>query len=157
MPRNDERTFEVRDRRTPPFLMVFNTLYDHYGAELGPYGLAVYVALCRHANRADQCWPSYATIAKETGMSRRKVIYEVKKMERLQIIEVKRNRHTSNVFTLLDTGAPHAPLTSAHGAPPSARRAPKQDPKTKDTPEGSNKKGEYRNYRPDEYADIILG
>lgn len=100
--------FLVRDRR-PGFLRVYNDLYDRYGAQLGPYGLAVYVALCRYANEDSECWPSYGKIAKGTGMSKRKVIYEIQKMEALQIIAVERNQNTSNVFILLDTSAQHAP------------------------------------------------
>lgn len=140
MPRND--TFVVRDRR-PGYLRVYNDLYDNYGAQLGPYGLAVYVALCRYANQDSECWPSYNTIAEGTGMSRRKVIYEIHKMERLQIIAVERNQHTSNVFVLLDTSAHHAPLPGAQDAPPGASPALKQDPINKVGHRNSNKKGSY--------------
>lgn len=153
MPSND--TFIVRDNRGPKYLKVYNDFYDTFGAELGPYGLAVYVALCRYIDVDNSdCNPSYNTIAKGTGMSRRKVIYEIQKMERLRIITVERNHHTSNVFILLDTSAQHAPLPSAQHAPPSARRAPKQESIKKNTRHTSNKK---KIYRPDEYRDIILG
>ena len=150
------QTFEIRDRR-PGFLKVYNDLYDNYGAQLGPYGLAVYMALCRYANQDSECWPSYNTIAAGTGMSRRKVIYEIQKMEALQIIAVERNHHSSNVFILLDTSAPRALPPSAPHALPSAQDAPKQDPINKINHRGSNKKGSAKNYRPAEYADIILG
>lgn len=149
-------TFVVRDRR-PGFLRVYNDLYDKFGSTLGPYGLAVYVALCRYADQESECFPSYGTIAKGTGMSRRKVIYEIKRMEDLQLVDVQRNQHTSNVFTLLDTSALCAPLPGAQHAPPSAQRAPKQDPVKKITHRGSNKKEVVKNYRPAEYADVILG
>lgn len=148
---NDGR-INIRDNR-PPFLMVYNDLYDRYGAQLGPYGLAVYMALCRHANRESECWPSFATIAKEIGASRRKVIYEIQKMERLHIIDVERKPYKASTFVLLDTSAPYAPPTSAPHAPPSAHRAPKQETRTK----GTRKKVGSKNYRPDEYSDIILG
>ena len=115
MANND--TFVVRDRR-PGFLRVDNDLYDRFGAQLGPYGLAVYMALCRYVNQDSECWPSYNTIAAGTGMSRRKVIYEIQKMEGLNIIAVERNRHTSNVFILLDTSAQHAPQAVHSMHPP---------------------------------------
>lgn len=153
MPQHNDN-FIVRDRR-PGYLRVYNDLYDRFGAQLGPYGLAVYVALCRYANQDSECWPSYNTIAKGTGMSRRKVIYEVQKMERLQIIAIERSHHTSNVFVLLDTSAHHAPLPGVQDALPHAPHAPKQSPLKKNTHQGKNK--EKKNYRPDEYADIILG
>lgn len=148
--------FVVRDRR-PGYLRVDNDLYDRFGAELGPYGLAVYMALCRYVNQDSECWPSYGTIAKGTGMSKRKVIYEIQKLERLQIIAIERNQHTSNVFILLDTGAQHAPPPVHVMHPPSAQHAPKQSPINKVTHRGLNKKdGSKKNYRPDEYADVIL-
>ena len=102
------QTFVIRDRR-PGFLRVYNDLYDNFGPQLGPYGLAVYMALCRYANQDSECWPSYNTIAGGTGMSRRQVIREISKMEDLRIIAVERNQHTSNVFTLLDTSDTQSP------------------------------------------------
>ena len=104
--RND--TFIVRDRR-PGFLRVYNDLYDNYGAQLGPYGLAVYVALCRYANQDSECWPSFATIAKGTGMSRRQVIREISKLEALRIIAVDRVPRKPSTFILLDTSDTQSP------------------------------------------------
>ena len=151
-------TFIVRDRR-PGFLRVDNDVYDRFGSQLGPYGLAAYVALCRYANQDSECWPSYSTIAKGTGMSRRKVIYEIQKMERLGIIAVERAQHTSNVFILLDTSAQHAPPLVHSMHPSSAQYAPKQSPINKGTHRNRNKKGSApagSDYRPAEYADVIL-
>lgn len=156
-------TFIVRDRR-PGYLRVDNDVYDRFGPQLGPYGLAVYVALCRYANQDSECWPSYSTIARGTGMSKRKVIYEIQKLERLQIIAVERNQHTSNVFILLDTGAQHAlpPVHSMHS--PGAQHAPKQSPlnkyphrnRNKKDAAGGNADSGKKNYRPSEYGDIII-
>lgn len=149
-------SFVVRDRR-PGYLRVYNDLFDRFGPTLGPYGLATYMALCRHAdNETSECFPSYGTIARETGMSRRKAIYEIQRMEQLGIIAVERNHHTSNVFILLDTSAQPAPLPSAHNAPPSAQPAPKQSPVKKITHRSSNKKEESKNYRPSEFMDVII-
>jgi len=151
-------TFVVRDRR-PGFLRVYNDLYDNYGAQLGPYGLAVYVALCRYANQDSECWPSFATIAKGTGMSRRKVIYEIQKLERLGIIAVERILRKPSTFILLDTSAPHALGVVHHMHQGSAQDAPEQSPINKIAHRGSNKTKNNNNksYRPPEYAHIILG
>jgi hypothetical protein len=73
-------------------------------------------------------------------MSRRKAIYEVQRMEKLGIIEVERNHHTSNVFILMDTSAQPAPLPGAPHAPPSAQPAPEQSPIKKNTHHRSNKR-----------------
>lgn len=155
---SQQDTFIIRDRR-PGYLRVYNDLYDRFGAELGPYGLAVYVALCRYANQDSECWPSYNTIAKGTGMSRRQVIREVAKMEGLQIVAIERNKHTSNVFILLDTSDSQSPLPSDSQSLPSDSQSPKQDPVKKNTRNTKNKKvvSDHRSYRPAEYADIILG
>jgi hypothetical protein len=149
-------TIIVRDRR-PGYLRVYNDLYDRFGSTLGPYGLAVYVALCRYADQDSECYPSYNTIAKGTGMSRKQAIREVAKMEKLGLIEVERNQHTSNVFVLLDTRDTQSPLPGTTSPSPRDTQSPKQDLIKKNTRRGSDKKeGSKKNYRPDEYADIII-
>jgi hypothetical protein len=155
MPRkNSGSTFEIRDRRRPGYLRVYNDLYDRFGAELGPYGLAVYMALCRYANRDSECWPSHETIAKGTGMSRRQVIREVAKLERLQVIAIERSKHTSHVYILLDTCDTQSHLPRDTQSHPCDTQSHKQDLIKKNTSNISNKK---EGYRPPEYADIILG
>lgn len=153
--------FQIRDAR-PGFLRVDNDLYDRFGAQLGPYGLAVYMALCRYANSASSCWPSYARIAAGTGVSRRKVIYEIAKMADLGIIAIEHHAGTSNTFVLLDTSAQHAPGSAQHAPlpvhhvhPSSARGAPKQSLRNKgSTPDKRNNR---QRYIPEEYASIIQG
>lgn len=135
---NSNDTFVVRDRR-PGYLRVYNDLYDRFGPQLGPYGIAVYVALCRYANQDSECWPSYNTIARGTGMSKRQVMREVVKLEELKIIAVERNQHTSNVFVLLDTSDTQSPGGSDTQSPPSDSQSPKQDPIKKITHQSSNK------------------
>lgn len=146
-------TFIVRDRR-PGYLRVYNDLYDKYGSQLGPYGLAVYVALCRYANQDSECWPSHTTIATGTGMSRRQVIREIFKMEALEIIAVERSKHTVHTYILLDTCDTQSQLTCDTQSQPRDSQSHKQDPLKKNSHQKDNKK---KNYRPDEYADIILG
>lgn len=153
MPRNFDKPFIVRDRR-PGYLRVYNDLYDRYGAQLGPYGLAVYVALCRYANHDSECWPSHTTIAKGTGMSRRQVIREVNKLEELGVIAVERSTHSSHVYILLDTCDTQSHLPCDTQSHPRDSQSHKQDPIKKVTPPSKNKGS--KNYRPDEYADIIL-
>lgn len=163
MARNE--TFAIRDRR-PGFLRVYNDLYDSYGAKLGPYGLAVYVALCRYANQDSEAWPSYSTIARGTGMSRRQVIREIAKMEALGVIAIERNQNHANTFILLDTSDSQSPPPSDSQSPPSDSQSPKQNTKNKRVRHRNMNKKEAepttaearkRAYIPDEYADIILG
>lgn len=153
----NNQTFVIRDRR-PGYLRVYNDLYDRFGAQLGPFGLAVYVALCRYANQDSECWPSYNTIAKGTGMSRRQVMREVVKLEELKIIAVERVLRKPCTFILLDTSDTQSPSLVTHSHHPSDTQSPEQSPINKITHRGMNKKDPgKRNYRPDEYADIILG
>lgn len=149
-------SFVVRDRR-PGYLRVYNDLYDNYGAQLGPYGLAVYVALCRYANQDSECWPSYSTIARGTGMSRRQAMREVAKLERLRIIQVEREERKPCIFILLDTSDSQSPPLVTHSHHPSDSQSPKQSLINKIPTGNRNKKDARKNYRPAEYADIILG
>lgn|SRR5678816_2928345 len=126
MSSNADKPFIVRDRRLG-YLRVYNDLYDRFGARLGPYGIAVYVALCRYANQDSECWPSYNTIAKGTGMSKRQVMREVIKLEALKIIAMERSGHAANVFVLLDTSDTQSPGGSDTQSPPSDSQSPKQD------------------------------
>lgn len=152
MPRND--SFVVRDRR-PGYLRVYNDLYDRFGTQLGPYGIAVYVALCRYANQDSECWPSHTTIAKGTGMSRRQVIREINKLESLGVIAVERSKHSANVYILLDTCDTQSHLPCDIQSHPRDSQSHKQDLVNKVTP--PSKKKDEKNYRPDKYRDVILG
>ena len=142
MSRNADKSFAVRDRR-PGYLRVYNDLYDKFGAQLGPYGLAVYVALSRYANKDEECWPSHTTIAEGTGMSRRQVIREVNKMEKLGIIIIERSKHRSHVYILLDTCDTQSHLSGDSQSHPCDTQSHKQDPINKDVHHRNNKKKDY--------------
>src|SRR3954469_1046811 len=99
--------FIVRDRRRKGFFTIDNELLDHYGAQLKAHGLAVYMALARFANQEGTCWPSLATIAKRTGMSRMQVIRELAKLQALGLIASEhqwgsKGEHRANIYTLLN-------------------------------------------------------
>jgi len=74
------RRIAIKDGRRPGWHWASHEIIDIYGAKLGPYGLAIYYALCRHANQNGECWPSYTTLAEETGMSRDMAIRMVKRL-----------------------------------------------------------------------------
>ena len=125
---------EITSRRKHPFYIVDNAFLDFYGPEIGPYGIAVYNALCRYA-RFDQgegmCYPSMASIAKRTGMSRRKVISTMKQLVDLGFVEVDRRYslegdRTSNLHILLniDPTAAMGQSISALSSLPVESRAP---------------------------------
>lgn len=161
----DEVHITVVDRRKRGYFTIDNVLLDLHGSQLGPHGIAVYAALARFANHDQECWPTYRTITDRTGVSRRQIVREIEKLEELKIIAITRRvdekgQRTSHLYTLLDIvggGATQALGGGATQAPGSATQAPKQSLKKK-YPSTSKNKGEIKkDYRPEEYADIILG
>ena len=99
----------VRDRRKPRRYYVDNKfIRGGYAAIVGPYGLAVYSVLAMHADADDQnAWPSHATIAQLTGMSRRQSIRKVAELEALNVVQVMGRlkadgSQDSNVVVLID-------------------------------------------------------
>lgn len=126
-------TVTVRQRRTQKRFFVDNAIIDEYGDQLGPYGLAVYVALCRHADiDSQECYPSYSTLAGETGMGITSVKKAVHNLVALGLVTVKGQcmedgRQTSNLYTLLEPPS-HLATTpqSPHDCPPVASDTPPQ-------------------------------
>jgi Helix-turn-helix domain len=100
----------IRDIRARPFFWCDNTIIDQYARLLGPYALAVYVALVRHADsRTQSCYPSYATLAEELAISRNSVRQAVKTLLKYKLIARKRRRSpdgdpASNLYFLLGVG-----------------------------------------------------
>ncbi len=99
-----EHQFIIRDSRKKGFYKIDNELLtDGYGAIVGPGGIAIYNAITLHVDFTTQeAHPSYNRLAELTGMDRRQAIREVTKLEKLNLIHVKRSGHKSNVMTLLD-------------------------------------------------------
>lgn len=98
--------FRIRDRRGNNRYYIDNIfLRQGYGAAVGPYGIAIYNAICLHADYDYQdCWPSHKLLADLTGMSNRQARYKIKELEDLGVIEVERRRegkkNLTNVVTL---------------------------------------------------------
>ena len=99
---------QIRDMRRKNWFSVDNKIIDYYAKEIGPYGVLVYIALTRYAHVETQmCFPSYKTIADKLGISRRMVIYAIKKLVAAGLIKVERRRSGSNdsysnIYTLFD-------------------------------------------------------
>lgn len=103
--------FQVRDIRKSPFVWYNKAIIERYGAILGVYGHAVYSALAMYADNTQQtCYPSYDKIAGLYGMSRRQVIREIEKLEKLGLLRIEKqvapndmgHGRETNIFTLLD-------------------------------------------------------
>ena len=60
---------------------------------LSVYDKTVYAILCSYANSTDRsCSPSYQTIARKAGCSRRKVIAVIANLERMGLVEKQEQR-----------------------------------------------------------------
>lgn len=93
-----------------PFVMVNKAvLMDE---TLSVYDKAVYCILCAYADEDSRsCFPSYQTIARKAGCSRRKAISVVAHLEGLGLIEKKEQRNaigdsTSNLYMVKPMNAP---------------------------------------------------
>ena len=94
-----------RPRKKPTRYWIDNEFIEQeYLAKLHASVSKVYAVLARHANaRTQVCYPSLATIAKESGVvSRSTVIDAVRTLERYALIDVIRSPHKSNHYLLRD-------------------------------------------------------
>ncbi len=95
----------VRDNRGGNWFWLHNAVVDHYGKELGPYGIAVYVCLCRHVGQEQATWVGQREIAEEMGMSRRQVQRELEQLQSLALVSVETQEtphgQATNIYTLL--------------------------------------------------------
>lgn len=95
-----------------PHTRIDNSIIDTLPAQLGIYGLGIYVAIKRYLNTiTGDCYPSYKTIAKKLHIDRSTVIRYVKKMKELNIISPEwrfkeDGSHTSNQYNFQGTENP---------------------------------------------------
>jgi hypothetical protein len=96
--------------KTTPHTRIENTIIANM-SEMGVYCYAVYCAIKMHLNQATgDCFPSYATIARITGIHRSTVIECVKKLRVLKLISPlwrfkEDGSHTSNQYDFQQAGA----------------------------------------------------
>jgi len=97
--------------KTIPHTRIENTIIANM-AEIGVYAYAVYCAIKMHLNQATgACFPSYATIARMTGIHRSTVIECVKKLTALKLISPlwrykEDGSHASNQYDFQQAGSP---------------------------------------------------
>ena len=54
-----------------PHTRIDNSIIDELAAQIGIYGLGIYVAIKRHLNtKTGECFPSYQTIARKLHIDR---------------------------------------------------------------------------------------
>ncbi|MCZ7568793.1 MAG: helix-turn-helix domain-containing protein [Ardenticatenaceae bacterium] len=118
----------IRDYREPNHFWADNEIADTYLSQIGIYGFAVYMLLCRYANRQTaQCFPSIPTLADQLGVSEPTVKKALKQLVEAGLIRITRRFeetpegkkvYKSNLYTLLavqkksqETGNGRAPVT----------------------------------------------
>jgi hypothetical protein len=124
---------EIIEAPVEGFGMIPNWLVRE--STISAYGLLVYVALTGRTNRSGECWPSYATLAKEarcSPASARRAVRELREAGLVTVLQRKRESdgaQTSNIYRV-NLGAP---LSHSKGAPVSL--TPKEDTGEQDTGE----------------------
>lgn len=93
--------------RYVPYILVETDLLDRY-EEFDIYERMTYIVLLRFANsNTMSCYPSYDTLAKYVGCSKRKVIEVIKSLEAKEVVRVTKRKtdkgdNTSNLYEVLD-------------------------------------------------------
>ncbi|MFC2037690.1 helix-turn-helix domain-containing protein [Chloroflexota bacterium] len=99
---------KIRELGTGNWFFVHNVIIDTYGPLVGSDGIAVYTALCRHADvKTQTCFPSHKTLAREAGLSVTTVKKQLRKLKQFGLVHVAHRKRedgpqTSNLYTLLD-------------------------------------------------------
>jgi len=114
-----QREFFVRDHRAPGHFWADNEVIDVYGPQLGPHGIAVYMAMTRRAdNSSGQLRLSNARIAEQIAMSKGGVFNALKLIVTLGLarILVPGSNKTPTVYVLADvkTLSVHPVTASVH-------------------------------------------
>ena len=97
------KDFEVRDLRKKDKFVLDDLYLNGYARKCGVYATAVYISLCRHADKEQKCFPSIPTIAQEHGISSRQVLRSLSILEKYNIIRRERlGKKANNRYYLLD-------------------------------------------------------
>jgi chromosomal replication initiation ATPase DnaA len=101
-----ETIVRIRDRRRGKrYFIDREFVFNGYSGLLGPFAAAIYNVLSAHVgNDSQACHLYYSTLALETGMSRRQVIREIKRLEQYRLVEIERKKDgvRANDIYLLD-------------------------------------------------------
>ena len=95
----DKEIIIVRENASGTWFWVNKSIIKEHGNIIGPYGIAVYNALCLYANVKGSCFPSVKTICKKINVSKSKVHKSLKQLEERQLIKIIRNQEHGKVNT----------------------------------------------------------
>lgn len=102
-----DKVFKVRDLRVKEKFCVDDAYVNGWSRHLDPSALAVYVSLCRHADKEQSAFPAEKTIAEEHGICEKTVRNKIALLKEWNIIRVERIRRNDgkwlrNTYFLLD-------------------------------------------------------
>jgi hypothetical protein len=103
----------------PGWFRLANRLIDQYGHRIGPYGLAVFAVLARHADSQGEAWPSRARLAELLNVSERTITRTIHLLEQEKLVVAKRSGDGMTVtrYRLLlvpEGGDSQSPVTDSH-------------------------------------------
>jgi hypothetical protein len=147
----------VNDMRRRPWSWFDNAIIHRYGASIGPYGIAVYMALLTYADKRRTCFPSLQTLSTILKINKKTVLKSLKRLEDCGLVRIEhryrqredgRSECLANRYTIVDPDdaqpasprrADHdrdvnAAMASVHGTPP---RGPDTTPRVRGTTGGS--------------------
>lgn len=87
MANKGERQFKVRSKRQQGWWWVDDDYVNGYAKHLDPYATAIYMSLCRHADKDGMCFPSTKKLAEQHSISRTTVDAKIKLLLEHHIIE----------------------------------------------------------------------
>lgn len=111
----------LHDARRVFHFWMDDEIIDTYGPIIGPYGITVYAYLARRS-KLQQSFPSHGRIARDTGMSRRKVILVLEQLitEKLVTVTCRTTElgdKDTNLYTIEDLGHIHGRGSAPHAQP----------------------------------------
>lgn len=103
----NNRAFKVRDLRIKEKFFLDDAYVNGWSRYLDPSALAVYVSLCRHADKEQSAFPAEKTIAEEHGICEKTVRNKIALLKEWNIIRVERTKSKSgkwlrNTYFLVD-------------------------------------------------------
>jgi hypothetical protein len=117
-----------------PHVRIDHSIVDNLAAQIGIYGLGIYVAIKRHLNtKTGDCFPSYKTIAKKLHIDRGTVIRYVKKLKAFNLVDPQLRfkedgSPTSNQYNFDKGGSSEQPPVVAENNHPGCTKPPEQVP-----------------------------
>jgi hypothetical protein len=146
---------KMKDKRGANFHLVPNIYIDEYARICGPKATAIYLSLCRHADRGGKSFPGIRRLMEQHGIrSNNTVIKAIQELEKCNIVDVERGgvndkkQRVNNIYILNAPSSWTKPSAeNAHGAKckktqkpgaknsekPGAVSAPEQDTVEQDT------------------------